>query len=46
MRIITFKTNNTHISLILDTLVVLTGKDNEEDDSNVDEEELEIAKVT
>lgn len=28
------------------TFLTLTGKDNEEDDGNIDEEELEVSKVT
>lgn len=28
------------------TFPTLTGKDNEEDDGNIDEEELEVSKVT
>lgn len=34
------------IPIIYVTFPVLTGKDNEEDDGNVNEEELEVSKVT
>lgn len=28
------------------TFLILTGKDNKKDDGNIDEEELEVSKVT
>ena len=33
-------------SLIIVTPLLLTGKDNKEDDGNINEEELEVSKVT